>query len=159
MIGADVPESLAREGRPFIGAFWHQRMLMLPPIWRNRRKLHMLISSHRDGILISRVVGYFGIPTIVGSTNRGAADALRGMLAVLRKGEIVAVTPDGPRGPARKAARKTGSIRASVQFLARAGEIKPSISGLRDHAPSTSALKKSGSATAQSGPPRPGFKR
>jgi lysophospholipid acyltransferase (LPLAT)-like uncharacterized protein len=105
VIGADVPESLAREGRPFIGAFWHQRMLMLPPIWRNRRKLHMLISSHRDGILISRVVGYFGIPTIVGSTNRGAADALRGMLAVLRKGEIVAVTPDGPRGPARKAAQ------------------------------------------------------
>ncbi|MFN8759696.1 MAG: hypothetical protein ACK5XA_12945, partial [Tagaea sp.] len=28
---------------PFIGCFWHQRMLMLPPIWRARRRLNMLI--------------------------------------------------------------------------------------------------------------------
>jgi lysophospholipid acyltransferase (LPLAT)-like uncharacterized protein len=90
---------------PFIGCFWHQRMLLLPPIWGARRPLHMLISSHRDGVLISKTIARFGVPTIVGSTNRGASDALRGMLAVLKRGEVVAVTPDGPRGPARQAAQ------------------------------------------------------
>jgi lysophospholipid acyltransferase (LPLAT)-like uncharacterized protein len=90
---------------PFIGCFWHQRMLLLPPIWGARRPLHMLISSHRDGVLISKTIARYGVPTIVGSTNRGASDALRGMLAILKRGEIVAVTPDGPRGPARQAAQ------------------------------------------------------
>jgi lysophospholipid acyltransferase (LPLAT)-like uncharacterized protein len=100
---------------PFIGCFWHQRMLLLPPIWGARRPLHMLISSHRDGVLISKTIARFGVPTIVGSTNRGASDALRGMLAILKRGEVVAVTPDGPRGPARQAAQGV----AAASFLAR----------------------------------------
>lgn len=97
---------------PFIGCFWHQRMLLLPPIWGARRPLHMLISSHRDGVLISKTIARFGVPTIVGSTNRGASDALRGMLAILKRGEIVAVTPDGPRGPARQAAQGVAAAAA-----------------------------------------------
>ncbi len=100
---------------PFIGCFWHQRMLMLPPIWRARRRLNMLISSHRDGVLISKTIARFGVPTIVGSTNRGATDALRGLIAALKRGEVVAVTPDGPRGPAREAAQGV----AAAAMLAR----------------------------------------
>lgn len=97
---------------PFIGCFWHQRMLLLPPIWGARRPIHMLISSHRDGVLISKTIARFGVPTIVGSTNRGASDALRGMLAILKRGECVAVTPDGPRGPARRAAQGVAAAAA-----------------------------------------------
>jgi lysophospholipid acyltransferase (LPLAT)-like uncharacterized protein len=64
----------------------------------------MLISAHRDGRLISKTVAHFGIDTIVGSTNRGAAAALREMLDLMKRGTNIGVTPDGPRGPARKAA-------------------------------------------------------
>jgi lysophospholipid acyltransferase (LPLAT)-like uncharacterized protein len=108
----------------FIGCFWHQRMLLLPPIWRARRNLHMLISSHRDGVLISKTIARFGVPTIVGSTNRGASDALRGLIATLKRGECVAVTPDGPRGPARQAAQGV----AAASFLARAPVVPTSYS-------------------------------
>jgi lysophospholipid acyltransferase (LPLAT)-like uncharacterized protein len=100
---------------PFINCFWHQRMLLLPPIWAARRPMHMLISSHRDGVLIAKTIARFGVPAIVGSTNRGATGALRAMLAALERGECVAVTPDGPRGPARRAAQGVAAAAALAQ--------------------------------------------
>ncbi|MBI1246101.1 MAG: DUF374 domain-containing protein [Alphaproteobacteria bacterium] len=102
--GDEGPAALAREGRAFIVCFWHQRIFMMAPIWARRQPIHMLISSHNDGLLISKAVAHFGIDTIVGSTNRGAAAALRTMLDRLRNGINIGLTPDGPRGPARKAA-------------------------------------------------------
>jgi lysophospholipid acyltransferase (LPLAT)-like uncharacterized protein len=116
-LGNEHPENCAAVGKPFIGCFWHQRMLMLPPIWAHRRNLHMLISTHADGILIARTIAHFGVRTIEGSTNRGAAAALRMMVEKLRLGEQVAVTPDGPRGPARKAAPGVASAAMLAQAV------------------------------------------
>jgi len=62
--------------------------------------MHMLISAHRDGRIIADAVSYFGIQTIAGSTRRGGSAALRTMLKKLKEGDCVAITPDGPRGPA-----------------------------------------------------------
>jgi lysophospholipid acyltransferase (LPLAT)-like uncharacterized protein len=45
-------------------------------------------------------MSYFGIETIAGSTRRGGSSALRAMLKRLGDGDCVAITPDGPRGPA-----------------------------------------------------------
>ncbi len=102
--GEEGPSALAREGRAFIVCFWHQRIFMMAPIWARRQPIHMLISSHRDGMMISKTVAHYGIDTVVGSTNRGATAALRNMLDLLKRGVNVGITPDGPRGPARKAA-------------------------------------------------------
>ena len=65
--------------------------------------MHMLISAHRDGRVIADTVSYFGIDTIAGSTRRGGSAALRAMLKRLKDGDCVAITPDGPRGPAMRA--------------------------------------------------------
>ncbi len=65
--------------------------------------MHMLISAHRDGRIIADAVAYFGIDAIAGSTRRGGSAALRIMLKRLKEGDCVAITPDGPRGPAMKA--------------------------------------------------------
>jgi lysophospholipid acyltransferase (LPLAT)-like uncharacterized protein len=62
--------------------------------------MHMLISAHRDGRIIADAVAYFGIAAIAGSTRRGGSAALRTMLKKLKAGDCVAITPDGPRGPA-----------------------------------------------------------
>jgi lysophospholipid acyltransferase (LPLAT)-like uncharacterized protein len=99
----DRPQRLLAEGRPFIGTFWHGRMLMIPMGWRRMAPMHMLISAHRDGRIIADAVSYFGIGTIAGSTRRGGSAALRMMLKKLKNGECVAITPDGPRGPAMTA--------------------------------------------------------
>ncbi len=99
VIGGEVAQEFWDNGKPFILAFWHGRILMMPYCWQKGQKIHMLISQHRDGRIISRIVEYFGINTVVGSTHKGGSVAFRTMLKALKAGECVGITPDGPQGP------------------------------------------------------------
>jgi lysophospholipid acyltransferase (LPLAT)-like uncharacterized protein len=101
--GSEWPRRLRAEGRPFILAFWHGRLLMIPMAWRRLAPMHMLISAHPDGQIIADAVTYFGVDSIAGSTKRGGSAALRTMLKRLKEGDCVGITPDGPRGPAMTA--------------------------------------------------------
>ncbi len=101
-IGGDIPRQHWEAGRPFILAFWHGRLLMMPYSWDENRRIHMLISQHRDGQLIARTVAHFGIETIAGSSSRGGSAALRAMLKALKAGDCIGITPDGPRGPRQR---------------------------------------------------------
>lgn len=92
-----------RDGEPFIVSFWHGRLLMMPYCWRSAQPVSMLISSHRDGRVIARVIRHFNIAAIFGSTSRGGTRALRSMVKALKAGESIGVTPDGPRGPRMRA--------------------------------------------------------
>ena len=114
--GGDVPAAVWREGRPFIIAFWHGRLLMMPYCWNNSAAVNMLISEHPDGQFIARTIGHFGFGTVAGSTRRGGASALRAMLRALKSGDCVGITPDGPRGPRMRA----GGTIVEVARLARA---------------------------------------
>lgn len=96
--GSDAIAQYDRERRPFVCAFWHGRMLMLP-VSRYRKRTKVMVSSHRDGELISRIIGLFGIGSIRGSTTRGGMQVLRSGIQAIDEGYKVAVTPDGPRGP------------------------------------------------------------
>lgn len=102
-IGADIPNRLWDEGRPFILCFWHGRMLMLARSWRRGAPVHMLISRHRDGQLIADTISRLGIQAVTGSTRHGGSDALRAMLRILKAGESIGITPDGPHGPRMRA--------------------------------------------------------
>jgi lysophospholipid acyltransferase (LPLAT)-like uncharacterized protein len=101
--GGERPRQLSAEGRSFIVAFWHGRLLMMPLAWHRLVPFHMLISAHRDGRVIAGAMTYFGIESIAGSTSRGGSVALRTMLKRLKEGGCVGITPDGPRGPAMTA--------------------------------------------------------
>ena len=101
--GGAYPEPSHAAKTPYIGAFWHGRLLMMPMGWPRAMPLSMLISAHRDGLIIAEAVRYFGVDVIVGSTNTGAAGALRALIRTLREGYCVAITPDGPDGPAMHA--------------------------------------------------------
>jgi lysophospholipid acyltransferase (LPLAT)-like uncharacterized protein len=101
--GDERPRRLSGEGRSFIVAFWHGRLLMMPLAWHRLAPFHMLISAHRDGRIIAGAMTYFGIESIAGSTSRGGSAALRTMLKRLKEGGCVGITPDGPRGPAMSA--------------------------------------------------------
>lgn len=102
--GADFPLRLRAQGTPFILAFWHGRLLMIPMAWQQLAPMHMLISGHRDGRIIADAVRYFGIDSIAGSSNQGGTAALRAMVRFVRRGDCVGITPDGPNGPAMRAA-------------------------------------------------------
>ena len=113
--GAEWPHRLRAEGKPFILAFWHGRLLMIPMAWQRLAPMHMLISAHPDGQIIADAVTYFGVDSIAGSTSRGGSAALRTMLKRLKAGDCVGITPDGPRGPAMTAS--TGIV--NIARLAR----------------------------------------
>jgi lysophospholipid acyltransferase (LPLAT)-like uncharacterized protein len=49
---------------------------------------------------------------VPGSSSRGGASGLRQLLRLLRQGAIIGITPDGPRGPRRKAAEGVAQLAA-----------------------------------------------
>ena len=115
---------------PIILAFWHERLTLGPGLWVTMRgriralgpkRPQVLVSRHRDGVFIGNVVARFGLETIHGSgggssgkggSSKGGSAALRAMLRVLRGRGVVAITPDGPRGPRRVAATGVGQLAA-----------------------------------------------
>ena len=71
--------SLAKDGNKVIYAFWHSELLMLGYICRDL-DIHVLVSQHRDGELLSRVIRLFGYGTVRGSSTRGGVRALINMI-------------------------------------------------------------------------------
>ena len=87
----------------YIGALWHNRLLLLPFILRRylpQRRGAALISASRDGAILADLVERFGYDTVRGSSSRKGASAIRQLGEVIVGGRDVVITPDGPRGPA-----------------------------------------------------------
>ncbi len=121
LIGAEPALDLVRAGRPVIIAFWHERLPLIPPLFALAAAVEpkvaalrprVLVSQHRDGRFIGAAVERFGVSMIYGSSRRGGAMALVGLAKVLRGGDPVLITPDGPRGPRRRAAPGVGQLAA-----------------------------------------------
>lgn len=98
--GVEQIERLEREGSSFILAFWHCKLLLMQYALRGRA-VTALISRHGDGELIARTMARFGHEAARGSSTRGGTQALRTAIRVAQAGGSIAITPDGPRGPAR----------------------------------------------------------
>jgi lysophospholipid acyltransferase (LPLAT)-like uncharacterized protein len=120
-------EALAKaraSGRGFVFSLWHGHLL--PLLWHHRDEgVVVLISEHKDGEMVARAATSLGFGLIRGSTTRGAGRALISMVRALESGVEIAITPDGPRGPARKfapgalvAAQRSGSLILPVAMAA-----------------------------------------
>lgn len=94
-------QAIRDRGQPVIFTLWHGEML--PLLWCHRGEgVSILISEHADGEIIARAAESLGYRTVRGSTTRGADRALLGLCRVVESGRDIAITPDGPRGPARR---------------------------------------------------------
>ena len=89
-------------------AFWHNRLLLMTHCWKSNYPFHMLISKHPDGRLISKIINWFGISSINGSSTSGGGNAIRQLIRQLKNGSSIGITPDGPSGPIYKV--NSGSI-------------------------------------------------
>jgi len=87
---------------PAIVCFWHGRMMMMPFLIEKKHKINLLSSMHSDGQLAAQIQKNFGVNIIYGSSSKGGFKAMREFFRVKERGEIIVMTPDGPRGPARK---------------------------------------------------------
>jgi lysophospholipid acyltransferase (LPLAT)-like uncharacterized protein len=124
-ISTEGPDPFQQAG-PVVGALWHQGMLVAAYRWRGRG-LAVPVSQSRDGELIAAVLRRLGFgDSPRGSSSRGASGLLRSLIRATRAGTVVAILPDGPRGPARAAkpgvlalASATGAALVPVGVAAR----------------------------------------
>ena len=91
-----------KEDETIVVAFWHGELLMQPFNYQKLKPnshVRAIISEHKDGEAITKTVEYLGIGSIRGSSSKGGAKALISTIKELKKGNDIAITPDGPRGP------------------------------------------------------------
>ncbi|MBU6398322.1 MAG: lysophospholipid acyltransferase family protein [Rhodospirillales bacterium] len=115
VVGREHLLTLAQD-EPVIAAFWHETLPFMPVLWREARKAGMkrpavvLASRHRDGQLIGNIARAFGVGLVSGSSSNGGAAGLHELVRLVNSGTNVALTPDGPRGPARRAAAGVAAL-------------------------------------------------
>jgi lysophospholipid acyltransferase (LPLAT)-like uncharacterized protein len=90
---------------------WHGRSFVATARFRNLG-YWVIISKSRDGDIQNRIFSGLGFRCIRGSTGRGGERALIESIRALRQGAIMAITPDGPRGP-------SGVLQGGVMAMAR----------------------------------------
>lgn len=102
--------------RPWVLCFHHGRQFPLLG-WQRRRKTAVLVSLSRDGALQARAMHQLGLDVVRGSSSRGGARGLAGLVRRLRRQSDAAFAVDGPRGPlgvvkegAVVAARASGAV-------------------------------------------------
>jgi lysophospholipid acyltransferase (LPLAT)-like uncharacterized protein len=99
--GAEHDLAITAAGHQPILALWHGRILTSVVFFKNRGIVPMA-SENFDGEWITRLLYRFGYGAARGSTTRGGAMALRQLVREI-KAKGVAITLDGPRGPAEVA--------------------------------------------------------
>ena len=104
---------LIKSGKPIMLCVWHGRLLF--PSWyiRHHTTLHIISSRHADSELLAHILRRWGYGLIRGSTNKGGMSVIREMTKIFSNGGMIAVTNDGPKGPARIA--KSGSIGLAIK--------------------------------------------
>lgn len=111
IVGREHLSGLHPNGEPAIWVMWHAHFL--PLLWLHRDEgTTLLISRHQDGERFARVASRLGYRTLRGSSTRGGAAALLGLIRSLQDGAQVAIAADGPRGPRERA--KPGAVAAAL---------------------------------------------
>ncbi|MBC8524553.1 MAG: lysophospholipid acyltransferase family protein [Chlorobium phaeobacteroides] len=99
-----------------IYAFWHGKMmygwLLAKKIFPDKN-IHAVVSQSKDGELLSHVLAKLGFSLIRGSSSKGSSEVKKSMIARLEKNGIIAITPDGPRGPSQTL--KYGTLRLASE--------------------------------------------
>ncbi|MDP2960250.1 MAG: lysophospholipid acyltransferase family protein [candidate division Zixibacteria bacterium] len=117
-IGKENLKPIREENGKVLYAFWHGRMLILSYSHR-RKKIQVLISQHRDGEIIARIIERLGFGTVRGSSSHGGYKAILQMANKAKDGYDLAITPDGPKGPAFQVQPGTACIaqRSEIPIL------------------------------------------
>lgn len=101
VIESDSLQRALRENRSMVYAHWHGDELGILYLLKRYRAAAM-ISTSKDGELMDQVVRLFGARTSRGSSTRGGASALKGIIRLARDGWRPSVAVDGPKGPLHK---------------------------------------------------------
>jgi lysophospholipid acyltransferase (LPLAT)-like uncharacterized protein len=92
---------------PGIYCLWHNRLALSPEVYAHEARhqrlgkgLAALVSASRDGGLLAAILECFHMQPVRGSSSRRGPQALLELTSWAEQGYDLAITPDGPRGPA-----------------------------------------------------------
>ena len=89
--------------------FWHSHLL-IPFYYLKNHDVIPLIGLHSDAEILSQIGKRLGYTPLRGSSNRRSTSAAVELLKNIKQpGNVIALTPDGPRGPRRKV--KIGTLK------------------------------------------------
>lgn len=119
-VEGDEALTFLRSGQVAVVAFWHEALPLIPGLvqWYRAQSygaaenVHFLVSRHNDGRFVGAVMSRFRLQPVFGSSSRGGAAALQTMVRLLRDGQYIGITPDGPRGPRRQPASGVAQLAA-----------------------------------------------
>jgi lysophospholipid acyltransferase (LPLAT)-like uncharacterized protein len=93
---------LSKSDVPIAFVLWHNRLFLSPEIfrrYRSRRKLYGLVSASKDGAWLAAFYRMIGLMPVRGSSSNFGREAGRILIELMRAGNDIGITPDGPRGP------------------------------------------------------------
>jgi lysophospholipid acyltransferase (LPLAT)-like uncharacterized protein len=99
------PETVARLSKsdvPIAFVLWHNRLFLSSEIFRRyrwRRPLYGLVSASKDGAWLAAFYRMIGLIPVRGSSSNFGREAGRILIDVMKAGNDIGITPDGPRGP------------------------------------------------------------
>lgn len=94
-------QEMLKNNRSFILAHFHGDELALIHLAR-RYRIATIASQSKDGELMSKVLKLLGARTSRGSSSRGAVQALKGLVSLVKDGGNCSFAVDGPKGPLHK---------------------------------------------------------
>jgi lysophospholipid acyltransferase (LPLAT)-like uncharacterized protein len=95
-------QALSESDEPVAFVLWHNRLFLASEIFRRYRKgrsIYGLVSASKDGAWLSAFFSLVGIQTVRGSSSKLGREAVDALVEVMRAGNDIGITPDGPRGP------------------------------------------------------------
>jgi lysophospholipid acyltransferase (LPLAT)-like uncharacterized protein len=107
------PEFKKLDKHKALYAFWHGRLLLLAPMFKNWRIIIMTDKSWA-GEILAHVLTRFGNIVVRGSSKRGGVRGILDMRKAMRQGHGGALAVDGPRGPVYRT--KPGILYLSQKF-------------------------------------------
>ena len=104
VVGEGHRQAIRAKGKKPLHAIWHQRMVGGILAHRGMGFVTMASKSD-DGEIIATFLKYWGFVAVRGSSSRGGDVASADFLEAFKTAAGSALTPDGPRGPARRCKR------------------------------------------------------
>ncbi|MBI5768922.1 MAG: lysophospholipid acyltransferase family protein [Verrucomicrobia bacterium] len=101
----ETPEDIAaytKNDEPVVMVLWHNRLFLAAEIvrrYRAGRVPYALVSASQDGAWLTAFFALVGLRTVRGSSSRFGREAATELVELLRAGNDIGITPDGPRGP------------------------------------------------------------
>lgn len=94
--------NLAKIDEPVAFTLWHNRLFLTAEIFRRYRQgrpIYGLVSPSKDGAWLEAFFSLVGIRAVRGSSHKLGREAVTALVDVMRAGNDIGITPDGPRGP------------------------------------------------------------